>query len=541
MAGALVAVLVPAVALGQLARPAGGPRTGTLKICKVAGFNIPVGTDFTFTYTAAGGASGTVTVPAGPAPGGYCVVVGTFDVGAYTVTETVPTGDTVTSISPVPGGGSTNIAQAKYSGDLRLNQVSEITYTDADVPQGDSTGYLEICKQLQSSSGSPPSTFDFTVDGQTVAVPPGACSPAIEVVAGSVTVTEASYQDYVLASCSTIPASALQSCNTSGLTATVTVPAGTIPQETILTVTNAPVAQNLWFTNYLGNSIGEVTTSGVVTIYNSPTIDGPWDITLGPNGNMWFTNNSGNSIGEITPSGTVSNFTATSIDRPFGITTGPNGNLWFTNFGNSSIGEITTSGVVSNFTATAIDDPFGITSGPNGNIWWTSDTGSTNSIGEMTTAGSVVATDNFTGYTAQDAEAQFMTVDQSGNLWWANPTNDNYSYQGTVDEYTTNGQLQYYESSDIVEPWEIAVDSHGNVWFTSHGNDYLGEVESNGTLLTYTNADVVDPFGITIDSAGNVWYDNFENNSVGELTTGGTFAEYTNSGIDGPGGMATGP
>ena len=57
---------------------------------------------------------------------------------------------------------------------------------------------------------------------------------------------------------------------------------------------------------------------------------------------MWFTNNGNNSIGRITTSGVISNYTAPSIDAPDGITAGPDGALWFTNLGNNSIGRITT-------------------------------------------------------------------------------------------------------------------------------------------------------------------------------------------------------
>jgi hypothetical protein len=47
--------------------------TGTLKICKVAGHGVRVGTKFTFNV-----GTQMVTVPAGPGPAGYCKVVGAF-------------------------------------------------------------------------------------------------------------------------------------------------------------------------------------------------------------------------------------------------------------------------------------------------------------------------------------------------------------------------------------------------------------------------------------------------------------------------------
>src|SRR5690349_6951631 len=53
---------------------------------------------------------------------------------------------------------------------------------------------------------------------------------------------------------------------------------------------------NLWFTEYLGDRIGKITTAGVVSEYSSGITAGagPYDITAGPDGNLWFTESTGN-------------------------------------------------------------------------------------------------------------------------------------------------------------------------------------------------------------------------------------------------------
>ena len=65
----------------------------------------------------------------------------------------------------------------------------------------------------------------------------------------------------------------------------------------------------LWLTDYSysptpgfgeGGSIARMTTSGQVTVYASPGIDGPWGITAGPDGAMWFANYEDDTIGRIT-------------------------------------------------------------------------------------------------------------------------------------------------------------------------------------------------------------------------------------------------
>ena len=69
--------------------------------------------------------------------------------------------------------------------------------------------------------------------------------------------------------------------------------------------------------------------------------DAPYGITAGPDGALWFTNAGNNSIGRITTAGVVTNYTGTGINEPRGITAGPDGALWFSNYYNS-VGRITT-------------------------------------------------------------------------------------------------------------------------------------------------------------------------------------------------------
>ena len=86
---------------------ASGP--GELKICKVAGQGVQVGTLFSFT---ASGDPTVYQVPAGPAPYGYCVVGKSYPVGTpVTVTETGPPGYVVSNITVAPpdrGGHQTS-------------------------------------------------------------------------------------------------------------------------------------------------------------------------------------------------------------------------------------------------------------------------------------------------------------------------------------------------------------------------------------------------------------------------------------------------
>jgi virginiamycin B lyase len=128
----------------------------------------------------------------------------------------------------------------------------------------------------------------------------------------------------------------------------------------------------LWFTDYEGDYIGRITTSGSVTEYPVPTADSaPGIITAGPDGALWFTENAGDKIGRITTTGAFTEYPlATPGSEPFGIVTGPDGALWFVEQAGDQIGRITTRGVITEFPG-AGNKPELITSGPDHDLWFT--------------------------------------------------------------------------------------------------------------------------------------------------------------------------
>ncbi len=134
------------VGYDNICMSAGGCSSATLKICKVAGLGITVGTPFTFT---AGG--NTITVPAGAAPGGNCVEVKDPKLmpgSNVTVTETIPSGDTVSSIvvNPTSGlVGTPDLGAGTVT--VRLdNGATEVTYTNTFVPPPEPTNCWKDAK-----------------------------------------------------------------------------------------------------------------------------------------------------------------------------------------------------------------------------------------------------------------------------------------------------------------------------------------------------------------------------------------------------------
>ncbi len=114
---------------------ASGP--GELKICKVAGTSDLIGQSFSFTATASG-TSTTYSVPAGPAPGGYCVVATSYPVGTpVLVKENAPTYSSYEvsgiAVAPADRGGTQTSASVIAIID---SGTTEVTFTNNTLPAG---------------------------------------------------------------------------------------------------------------------------------------------------------------------------------------------------------------------------------------------------------------------------------------------------------------------------------------------------------------------------------------------------------------------
>lgn len=205
---------------------------GRLKVCKVAGPGVPVGTTFTFTADSAP----PFTVTAGPWPGGYCTVGPTFPVGSWvTVTETLTNGTQVVVVTANPSSQLVS-SSANAATVIIGSGVTEVTFFNKR------TGYIEICKTTDPPGGTGSYTFSLNNGSQgPYTVPAGSCSPAIEVPAGTVTINELLSPGVYLTGCSTLPAANQIGCNTSAGISTVNVAPGDVSNETIAFMTNRAI------------------------------------------------------------------------------------------------------------------------------------------------------------------------------------------------------------------------------------------------------------------------------------------------------------
>lgn len=104
-------------------------------------------------------------------------------------------------------------------------------------------GLIEICKD-DSPAGSLSGLSTFAIAGQagTVAVPVGACSPAIQLPDGFATITELPQPGTILISVSTFPNDRLIRFDAATESAVVLIVPGDISTQTVVTFTNTRVS-----------------------------------------------------------------------------------------------------------------------------------------------------------------------------------------------------------------------------------------------------------------------------------------------------------
>ncbi|MDQ4090309.1 MAG: hypothetical protein M3163_08400 [Actinomycetota bacterium] len=222
-----------------------------LKVCKVGGTGIAVGTEFNFV---AGGER--LSVPAGPAPGGYCVIVGSFPVGAdVAVSEQAPRGTQVSAIEIAPKSrlvGTPNLPGGAVV--VRIGAgFTEATFTNQAVQPAVTT---------------------------TTTVPPNTVSPSTTTTVPPSTTTTVPPSTTTTGSPNTTTTAPPSTTTTVPPTTTTTAPSSTtttVPPSTTTTVrpgtNNSPVAQST--TTAVPPSTTAVPPSTTTTVLANPTTTVP--------------------------------------------------------------------------------------------------------------------------------------------------------------------------------------------------------------------------------------------------------------------------
>ncbi len=87
---------------------------------------------------------------------------------------------------------------------------------------------------------------------------------------------------------------------------------------------------------------------------------------------------------------------------------------------------------------------------------------------------------------------------------------------------------QYTIPTPAANPYEIALGSNGNYWFTEKNVDYIGEITTKGTFSEFFPVPTSgsEPAGITAGPDDALWFTELIGNNIGRITTTGTITEY---------------
>jgi virginiamycin B lyase len=257
-----------------------------------------------------------------------------------------------------------------------------------------------------------------------------------------------------------------------------------------------------------------------------PVPDGPdkelEGITLGPDGALWFTEFVGDKIGRITTSGSVKEFPLPTDDaEASNITTGSDGALWFGEVNARQVGRITTQGAIREFPVGGVSGPCGIAAGRDGALWFTSrgsciDGPSDNRIGRITTGGAVA----FAPIPTPGAAPAEITTGPDGALW--------FTEYGTskIGRITTGGAVSEFPVPGDGAPDGITVGSDGALWFADIGENRVGRITTAGQVRLFPMpAPDSNPSGITSGPDGALWFTEFDGAKIGRITTSGQISE----------------
>ncbi|MEA3065519.1 MAG: hypothetical protein QOJ27_1971 [Sphingomonadales bacterium] len=208
------------------------PSKSVLKVCKIAK-NFAPGGMFTF-YTKPAGQKQSVMVPAGPAPGGFCQIVGIYPKGSeVSLFEYIPKGYRIASISTNPS--SAERGQSITEGWVKI--LLPEGFTEVTILQ-EGSGFIEICKE----GGRAGVGYRFSFEGMngpqtTDPIPANSCTRAIEVPATNLVVTEVGGQGQMVGG-STLPEGRLVNVDLGGARLTARIDVGEIQYQTLITFKN---------------------------------------------------------------------------------------------------------------------------------------------------------------------------------------------------------------------------------------------------------------------------------------------------------------
>jgi len=290
-------------------------------------------------------------------------------------------------------------------------------------------------------------------------------------------------------------------------------------------------AGDIWVANSTGggNGLGSITELNPVGVEISPsggytaggTLDHPEELFFDTNGNIWITNYLGNTVEAINSSGTVvvSPFGSGTFFKPTGIAVDSFNQVWATNTNApSSTEDLTVSSASGAFNFSVggynLASPNRIVADTMAtpNIMWVANSG-TGGISRIVNDGSSSLTGGTVAGGGQQ-DQQGITIDKTGDAWVSNTTGSVTKILNASPPTIALGPIAVGGITSSSSPWGITTDSANNVWVNNYDSSTVTELDTNGNALSPAGGFTAGGLfgsprnGIAVDRSGNVWVAN---------------------------------
>jgi virginiamycin B lyase len=228
----------------------------------------------------------------------------------------------------------------------------------------------------------------------------------------------------------------------------------------------------------------------------------PHDPGVDPKGNVWFTLEESGQLAQFNPDTQEWKLfkVPTPNSGPHGLISDAAGNIWFTENRAGKIGRWDAgTGTISEYASPTAKDPHTPALGPDGNLWFTAQ--QSNVIGRLD-----IETGKITEYSVptQDAKPYGMILASDGALWFCELSGGKL---GRVNS-SAGGITEFAPPNEKIHPRRL-VDAGGAIYFTDFAGGRLGRFTLADKKFTFWDSPSgkdSEPYGIAVDSTGVVWY-----------------------------------
>jgi virginiamycin B lyase len=270
---------------------------------------------------------------------------------------------------------------------------------------------------------------------------------------------------------------------------------------------------NVWFTEYQGDSIGMMTPAGDVTRFPLAPDGIAERLTAGPDNALWFTDPKGNRIGRIAIDGKTNYMELPNAEcGPAGITTGADGFIYFTEHAANRIGRMNADGVLTEFTLRKKSGPAEIVTGHDGMVYFIED--EAGRIGRINKDGKIR---EFTIPTEHSVPAMIASGPDA-SIYFTE------LHAGKIGKLKLSGAFDEYLIPHGT-PLGLAAGADGNLWATIPRDHLIYRMTSGGDFSGYRAMDRTSPAFITAAPDGYLYFSE-PSGRIGRINAEGDITEF---------------